>query len=127
MRFSKKFTKAFRREFAPLYIKNLENEKMLRSMKIYAMIGLPGCVGSIDNTFVPWEMCAHNLKNVCSGDKGQGWLYEEIVTHSGETLSIEGPSPATVSDKTSVKYSQFVLRLKTSEIYNNAYFRIRTG
>ena len=125
--FFKTFNAAFKREFADMFIKPLEDEEMLRSMKIYSMIGLPGCIGSIDNTFVPWESCAFNLKNVCSGDKGQGWLYEVSVTHNGEVIAIEGPTPGSVNDKTSVKYSTFVNQLKSREIYSSVYFTIRTG
>ena len=51
-------------------------------MKQYSMLGLPGCVGSIDATFVPWDSCSANLANLCNGDKSTGLLYVVVVMHS---------------------------------------------
>lgn len=88
--FFKAFCRLFRKHFQEKYIKPLRNDELRKSMDTYAMLGLPGCCGSIDATFVPWESCCHNLKNVCNGDKGQGLLYEVIVNHEKRVLSIEG-------------------------------------
>ena len=54
-------------------------------MKMYAMLGLPLCIGSIDATpFVPWERVPCGLSNACDGDKGKGLLFEAVVTHVKE-------------------------------------------
>jgi hypothetical protein len=90
-RFFKRFCHLFTQHFQQIYIRPQSGDDLKRTMETYAKLGLPGCVGSIDATFVgPWDACAHNLKNVCSGDKGKGFLYEVIVNHSKLVVSVEG-------------------------------------
>ena len=96
-------------------------------MTEYARLGLPGCIGSMDATFAAWEMCSRNLKNVCDGDKGKGLLWNVVVTHFKLVVSVDGPFPATVNDKISVKYNDFIRRMRTHEMYNNVSYKIRVG
>ena len=96
-------------------------------MKTYAMLGLPGCIGSIDATFVPWGRVPTSLGNLCAGDKGKGLLYEVIVTHFKEVLSVEGGYNATVNDKISVKYSQFMDDLKNNRLTNGLSYKVKPG
>lgn len=126
-RFFKCFMKKFRIYFERDIIKPLEGEALVQSMREYAMLGLPGCIGSIDCTFVPWERVSINLKNLYDGDKGQGVLFEVIVTHFKKVISVGNSIPGTINDKTSVKYSSFVQRLRSKEIYNNISYRIYTS
>ena len=63
--FFKSFCKLFRQHFGPMFIKPLTGEALLCSLKEYAMLGLPGCVGSVDAVFVWWD-CIPTLKqNLC--------------------------------------------------------------
>jgi hypothetical protein len=94
---------------------------------MYAMLGLPLCVGSIDATFIPWEATSKNLRNVCNGDKGKGLLFDVVVTHMKEVLAIEGSYYCTINDKTSVKYNGFIDDLKSHKIYKDLSYKIRTG
>ncbi len=64
----------------------------------------------MDATFVPWEKTPKHLRNVCNGDKGKGLLYNVVVTHFKEVLAVEGSYFATINDKTSCKYSEFIAR-----------------
>ena len=76
----------FREHFGPLYIKPLTDEELTASLKEYSMLGLPGCAGSVDATFIPWDNVPTVLQNLCNGDKGKGLLYETIVTHSTRVI-----------------------------------------
>lgn len=126
-RFFRVFLERFRFYFEALIIKPLEGEELIQSMTEYSRLGLPGCVGSIDCTFVPWDRVSANLKNLYSGDKGVGVLFEVVVTHFKKVVSVGGSVPGTINDKTSVKSSEFIRKLRSREIYNNVSYRIRTG
>lgn len=125
--FFKKFMRIFRLHFEHVYIKELEGDELATSMRVYAMLGLPGCVGSIDATFIPWDRVPTLEHNIHCGDKGIGLLFNVIVTHNKEVLSVSGPYPATINDKISVKYNEFLDDLKTRKIYNNVSYKVRTG
>lgn len=123
-RFFKVFVSKFRFYFQDQFIKPLEGDDLLRSMREYNMLGLPGCLGSIDCTFIGWDRVSANLKNIYTGDKGQGLLFEVIVTHFKRIIHVGDSIPATINDKTSVKYSKYVTLLKENKIYNNISYRI---
>ena len=125
--FFKNFNARFRIHFEESFIRPLENVELQRSMKTYAMLGLSGCTGSMDATFVPWEKTSSHLSNVCDGDKGKGLLYNVIVTHCKEIIAVEGSFYATINDKNSVKYSQFISRLMNKTIYKDLSYRVLTG
>ena len=121
-RFFKSFCALFREHFGPLYIKPLVDEGLSASLKEYAMLGLPGCIGSVDATFIPWDCIPNELQNLCKGDKGKGLLYETIVTHSKRVIGIQGSFYATIPDKSSVKYSKFLCDLKDKRMYRNVSY-----
>ena len=125
--FFKIFCELFRKHFGHVDIKPLCGNSMLASLREYAFLGLPGCVGSIDAVFVPWDMVPTHLSNLCKGDKGKGLLYETIVTHCKRVISIEGSYYSTINDKNSVKYCEFLSNLKDKKIYKDISYKIRTG
>lgn len=125
--FFKHFNKMFRCFHQETIIRPLTGDAMKESMRTYAMLGLPGCVGSVDATFIPWERCNNALQNLCSGDKGKGLLYQAVVTHNREALAIEGSYYSTLCDKITCKYMKFYEQLENGEIYNNVEYKIRTG
>ena len=104
----KDFCRLFRAYFQDTYIRPLEGDELSRAMEMYARLGLPGCIGSIDATFVPWELCSQHLKNVSTGDKGQGLLFHCVVTHTKECLSVDKSLFCSINDQTGVKYSGFI-------------------
>lgn len=88
--FFKKFCKSFREFYEHVHIKPLSGEEMVYSMKVYAALGLPLCVGSMDATFIPCEKLSSNLKNIADGDKGSGLLYQAVVDHCKRVLNVAG-------------------------------------
>jgi hypothetical protein len=67
------------------------------------------------------------LKNICDGDKGKRFLWNVVVTHFKLVVSVDGPFPATVNDKISVKYNEFIRGLRTHDICRNIAYKIRVG
>ena len=74
--FLKQFLSLLRKRYQSMFIKPLEGETLIRTMTTYSKLGLFGCVGSNDDTFVAWSGTSANL---CSGDKGSGVLFEVVV------------------------------------------------
>jgi len=122
--FFKTFNSLFRKHYQGAFIKVPEGADLLRIMKDYIRLGLPGCVGSIDATFIPWERCSAILRNLCDGDKGVGLLYNVVVSHTREVLSVSNGFYSTISDKISVKYDEFIQLLKENEIGENVSYTI---
>jgi len=56
-----------------------------------------------------------------------GLLYEVIVTHEKLILYVGGPWPATINDKISVKYSEFLENMKSKLIGRGIKYKLRTG
>ena len=69
-KFFKEFNRLYKLYYSDTYINRLEGQELQNSMKQYSLLGLPGRVGSIATTFVPWDCCSANLTNLCNGDKG---------------------------------------------------------
>jgi hypothetical protein len=109
------------------WISPLRGEALLRSMRVYGMLGLPGCVGSIDGVFIPWERGSASLHNVLEGDKGLGVIFQVIVTHTKEVLYVSQGFYSTMNDKTAVKYVSFIQDLQTHRMYGDVIYKLRTG
>ena len=125
--FFSKFVVEFALIFEHIHIRPLEGDELLRSMSTYARLGLPGCIGSIDATFVPWGRVPKDDHNLCDGDKGVGALFEAVVTHERLVCAVGGFFGATISDKISVKYSEYVEAVKQKVIGPDIKYKIRTG
>ena len=125
--FFRSFVVKFTSLFEHIHIRPLEGEELLRSMATYARLGLPGCIGSIDATFVPWGKVPVELHNLCDGDKGVGALFEAVVTHERLVCAVGGFFGATISDRISVKYSEYVDAVRQKAIGPDIKYKIRTG
>ena len=73
---------------------------------------------------MPWDRCPSNQHNLCNGDKGVGLLYNVVVSHERKVLSVSQGFAATINDKISVKYDQFIHKLKNNEIGKNLSYTI---
>ena len=57
-KFFKDFNERFRHHYEKQFIRPQTDEEFAKSSIVYARLGLPGCVGSVDATFVgPWDGC----------------------------------------------------------------------
>ena len=127
-KFFKDFTALFAKNFQSTYLSMLKGDDLKGAMQIYGMLGLPGCVGSINTTFVPCDGLSVNVKNLILGDKGAGLLFNVIVDHSRRVLFVQDPVYATINDKTSVRYNDAITMLSEhDETYPNIQYKIFTG
>jgi hypothetical protein len=75
-----KFAETFRKAF--IYLPQ-DGEDLKKVMEIYARLGFPGCIGSMDCTHVHWLNCPEILKNLCIGKEGYPTLaFQVMVDHS---------------------------------------------
>ena len=59
-----KFVLSFTYKFGKEFIKIPEGEDLKKVMDIYAKLGFPGCIGSIDETHLKWAMCPKSRSNI---------------------------------------------------------------
>ena len=121
------FVLKFSEVFEDIHIRPLDGEELLKSMRTYARLGLPGGLASIDVTDFPWGKVRKDMKNACNGDKGSALLFEVIVTHEKLVLSVGKEFGSVIADKTSVKYSEFVEAMKQKLIAKDIKYKLRTG
>lgn len=125
--FFKSFVREFSEKYKNVYIRPLTGDEMLKSMEAYSRLGLPGCVGSLDGTFIPWDRIPKHLHNLCKGDKGKGLLYQVIVTHFKWVIDVDGSYYGSLPDSLTVKYNTFIEDLKDKKIYKDLTYKIKTG
>ena len=58
---------------------------------------------------------------------GMGLLFEVVVTHSKQVISVKGSYYSTVNDKNSVKCSNFISDLNNKDIYKDISYKVKTG
>jgi Plant transposon protein len=90
------------------------------NLAVYARLGFPGAIGSVDCTHVRWLRCPAQLQNTYSGKEKRATVaYEVTVNHSGRCLLTSVGHPGSRNDKTTVKTDQLVMDLKDSKIFQD--------
>ena len=115
-RFCKRFTKL---KYAT-YIYRPEGEELKRVLNTYALLGLPGCVGSTDCTHIKWDRCPVSLFNLCKGKESYPSLsYSVTVDHNRRILGITTGFWGAKNDKT-------IVRQVCYRFYKTIFFNITT-
>lgn len=79
----KTFILNFAREFKDAFITMPTGEELEKIMAIYARLGFPGALGSMDCTHVRWLVCPRNLTNLCTGKEAFPTLsFQVVVDHA---------------------------------------------
>ena len=92
-------------------------------LAVYARLGFPGAIGSVDCTHVRWFRCPALFQNTYSGkDKKATIAYEVTVNHSGRCLHISAGHPGSRNDKTIVKTDKLVMDLKNNKILQDVEY-----
>ena len=95
------------------------------NLEVYARLGFPGAIGSVDCTHVYWGRCPALFQNTYSGkEKKPTVAYEVTVNHSGRCLYISPGHPGSRNDKTIVKTDQLVMDLKEKKILHDVEFKL---
>ena len=83
-------------------------------MGLYDLLGLPGCVGSIDCVHVVWDRCRAGLHNVCRGKEDYPSLaFEAVASHTRRILSVSQFFWGAVNDKSIAREDDAVRKLRS--------------
>ena len=120
-----KFVLSFSYKFGKEFIKIPEGEDLKKVMNIYAKLGFPGCIGSIDATHLKWSMCPKSLSNICSGKESfPSIAYQVVVDHSRRVLHITQGMYGSLNDITITKYDAFCMDVKQEKRFKDVEFSI---
>jgi len=82
----RKFITNFSRLFKDEFIKLPTPSELESSMKAYAAVGFPGCVGSIDCTHIRWWNCPSKHRNSCHGKEGYPSLGFQMIVDPSKRI-----------------------------------------
>ena len=95
------------------------------NLAVYARLGFPGAIGSVDCTHVRWFRCPALFQNTYSGKEKKATIaYEVTVNHSGRCLHISDGHPGSRNDRTIVKTDKLVMDLKNSKILQDVEYKL---
>ena len=95
-----------------------------RVSKCYDIVGLPGCMGSIDVVHVKWANCPAGDFNRAKGKETFPSLgFECITDFNRRVLSIYGPHFGSRNDMDIVKTDVYVEMIRTKRLFRNAQWK----
>ncbi len=99
---------------------------MAHGNNMYNLLGLPGCVGSVDCVHIPWDRCPARYRSYfANGKNGIPTIaYEVTVDHTHKIISTTTGFYGTMNDKTIVRFDGFIQQLHRREIYQNETFKL---
>mmetsp|Transcript_1820 Transcript_1820/g.4130 ORF Transcript_1820/g.4130 Transcript_1820/m.4130 type:complete len:220 (-) Transcript_1820:1705-2364(-) len=90
------------------------DEAIAKVMNFYTILGLPGCIGSIDCVHMGWDMCPAGMRSDATGKEGYPTLsFEVVVSHTRRILAVTRGFWGTWNDKTIIRYDETFDRLKS--------------
>ena len=93
-------------------------------INFYGILGLPGCIGSIDCVHIGWDCCPAGNRSDAAGAKGHPTLsFEVIVSHTRRILGVSRAFWGTWNDKTIVRYDETVKTIKQVDTYTRYQWR----
>ena len=120
-----KFVLSFIYKFGKEFTKIPEGEDLKKVMDIYAKLGFPGCIGSIDATHLKWSMFPKSLSNICGGKESfPAIAYQVVVDHSRRVLHITQGMYGSLNDITITKYDAFCMDVKQEKRFKAVEFSI---
>ena len=120
--FWEKFVKEFKERWIYYPTTAAEAED---NLAVYARLGFPGAIGSVDCTHVRWFRCPALFQNTYSGKEKKATVaYEVTVNHSGRCLHISAGHPGSRNDKTIVKTDELVMNLKDNKILQDVEYKL---
>ena len=91
-------------------------QEMRETMRMYENVGLPGCLGSMDATHVPWDNCPFVMRNAHVGKEGFPTLTHNcVVSNDLYFMSVTRAKPGAFNDKTLVRFDSASERLRNGE------------
>ena len=127
--FFHKFTKWFRTEVYPEFVYTPKTkEELVKIQAAYSALGLPGCIGSMDVVHVAWCMCPAWLMNLAKGKEGYPSIaYNVICDHEGRAMAVMAGAYGATSDKTIVRFDDFVDDVRSEAFFTQFEYAVRSG
>jgi hypothetical protein len=96
----KKFITTFVNEFFNDYVINPVGADLANIMETYRLLGLPGCIGSMDVTHVPLLRCPKDARHLCTGkEKYPTLAFQVVVDHNRRITNVSRSFFGACSDK----------------------------
>ena len=93
--------------------------------RVYAKMGFPGCLGSVDGVHVGWARCPSRLLPRHKGAKGYpSRSFNVTVDHRRFIQHVAASKPGTMNDKSSVRHDPFIVGVRAG-LYRHFRFRVR--
>lgn len=105
--FFHRFTAWFRKDIYPEFVYVPKTREDLAKVETpYALVGLPGCIGSMDVVHIAWCMCPTYLMNLAKGKEGYPSIaYNVICDHKGRAQSVLAGTTYTPLYATTITYT----------------------
>ena len=89
-------------------------QEIMDVMSLYTLVGLSGCIGSIDCVHIPWGMCPAEDRSWFDNTKegGPTVVYEVVANRARRILSVTTGFPGTRNDKTTCRFDSFVTSMR---------------
>jgi len=122
--FFRAFTTLFATQEYKKWVKPPSTEDEINDvMALYTIIGLPGCVGSVDCVHIPWGMCPAGDKSWFDNGKegGPTVVYEVVANRARRILAATPGHPGARNDKTTCRYDDFLTAMRRG-LYQDVEF-----
>jgi len=108
----KQFIHNFSSHFKDVFITLPQPQQLKNMMEVYAAMGFPGCVGSVDCTHIRWWNCPRKRQNLCRGKEGFPTLAFQVLVDPSRRIQFVSKSFfGSLNDKNICDVDKF--------IYNN--------
>ncbi len=88
-------------------------EELVHITGLYELLGLPGCVGSIDCVHVVWDCCRASLLSSCRGkEKVPTLVFQVVVSPTKKILAVQGYYYGCLNDKTIARFDPAISALR---------------
>lgn len=100
-------------------------EEIYRIASEYAMLGIPGCIGSTDCVHIAWDRCPWKVRWDYVGKASYPTVsFSVTCTHSRKIISCSRGFPGHTNDKTISNFDEFIQKIKKGEIYGECEFKV---
>jgi hypothetical protein len=112
--------------FKELFIPTPNINDIRDNLLLYAQLGLPGCIGSLDCTHLHWRMCPIELTNYCHSKRYPfpTVAFQVSVNHQRKILSVGELFYGGHNDKTINRYDAFVNDVKDKKLFQDETFKL---
>jgi len=127
--FFHRFTAWFRKEIFPKFVYTpTDKDELVGVEAVYAAVGLPGAIGSMDVVHVAWAMCPAGLAHLVTGKEGYpSSAYNVICDHEGRALAVLAGAYGATNDETIVRFDEFVADVRSDAFFNEYEFEVFVG